>query len=160
MANKEFKSLSWLVTYYDCNADKIKYYNILKYRESFIKQLKKKCATKEEFADKMCREMMWSYWSKAEWEMIIERDEHHRIWLLPWVGSRDPENVRVAVTDREDFDWCGFAEKHIGSQIYKNKAKIDVFDQLEWRWDEFIDYCWHTRLRYERDNPKFYRQEQ
>ena len=41
-------------------------------------------------------------------------------------------------------------------QIYKNEAKIDIFDQLEYRWDEFIDLCWHTRLRYERDNAKFY----
>jgi len=58
-------------------------------------------------------------------------------------------------TDREDFDWRSFAEFHIGKQIYKNEAKIDVFDQLEWKWDEFVDYCWYTRLRYERRNPKF-----
>lgn len=154
---KEFKALSWLVTYYDCNANKIKYYDILKYREDFIKKLKKKCATKEEFAEKMQREMMYYFWSKAEWEMIIEIDDDSRVWLIPWCGCRDPENVRVDVSEKEDFDWRGFAEKHIGKQIYKNKAKIDVFDQLEWRWDEFIDYCWCTRLRYERDDPKFHR---
>lgn len=154
---KEFKSsLTWLVTYYDINADKIKYYNILKYKEDFIKKLKKKCNTKEEFSEKMRREMMWSYWSKAEWELIIEIDDDNRIWLSPWVGCREPENVRIDVTDREDFDWRGFAEKHIGTQIYKNEAKIDVFDQLEWNWDKFVDYCWYNRLRYERDHPKFH----
>ena len=150
-----FESLTWLVTYYDFNADKIKYYDVLKHREDFIKNLKKKCNTKEEFAEKIRREMMWCYWSKCEWELITEIDDNNRIWLSPWVGCRDPENVRIDVTDREDFDWRGFTEKHIGKQIYKNKAKIDVFNQLEWRWDEFIDYCWHTRLRYERSNPKF-----
>lgn len=155
----EFKILTWLVTYYDCNADKIKYYNILKYREDFIKKLKKKCNTKEEFSEKMRQEMMWAYWSKCEWELIIEVDDNNRIWLSPWVGCRNPENVRIDVTDREDFDWRNFAEDHILNKGYENgEAKIDVFDQLEYRWDEFIDYCWYTRLRYERDNPKFYKQ--
>ena len=155
---KESKSLSWLVTYYDCNANKIKHYDILKYREEFIKKLKKKCNTKEEFSEKMRREMMYYFWSKAEWELIIEIDNDNRIWLNPWVGCREPENVRIDVTDREDFDWKNFAKEHIGKQIYKNEAKIDVFDQLEYKWTEFIDYCWYTRLRYERDNPKFDRQ--
>ena len=150
--------LSWLVTYYDCNADKIKYYDVLKYREDFIKKLKKKCATKEEFAEKMRREMMYYFWSKAEVETIIEIDEGGHIWISPWCGCREPESVRVDVTDRTDFDWKGFAEKHIGSQIYKNKAKIDIWDQIEYRFDEFIDYLWYTRLRYERDNPKFHRE--
>ena len=152
---RESNSLSWLVTYHDVNADKIKYYNILKYREDFIKKLKKKCKTKEEFADKMHREIMYYYWSKCEWELIIEVDDDNRIWLSPWVGCREPENVRIDVTDREDFDWRSFAETHIGKQIYKNEAKIDVFDQLEWRWTEFIDYCWYTRLKWERRNSKF-----
>lgn len=157
MTRKTLKSLTWNVIYFDCNAQVIKDYNILKYREDFIKKLKKKCETREEFSEKMRREMMWSYWSKCEWELIIEIDEKHRIWLEPWVGCREPEKVRIAVTDRENFDWCSFAEKHIGKQILKNKAKIDVFDQLEWRWDEFIDYCWYTRFPYERDTEKFHR---
>ena len=155
MAKNEFKTLSWLVTYHDCNADKIKYYDILKYRQDFIKKLKKKCATKEEFADKLHSEFLWAFWSKAEWEAIIELDENGRVWLSPWVGSRN--NERTDVTDRDDFDWKGFAAERIGKQIYKNKAKIDVFDQLEYRWDEFIDYCWYTRLKYERADPKFNR---
>lgn len=152
---KGFKLLSWLVTYHDVNTDKIKYYDILKYRQDFIKKLKKKCATKEEFTEKMRREMMYYFWSKCEWEIIIELDENSRVWLSPWVGSRN--NEKVDVTDRTDFDWKGFATLHIGKQVYKNKAKIDVWDQLEARWDEFIDYCWYTRLKYERDDPKFHR---
>lgn len=152
---REYKSLSWNVVYHDVNADQIKYYDILKYRQDFIKKLKKKCATKEEFAEQMRREMMWAFWSKAEWELIIEIDENNRVWLSPWVGSY--KNERVDVTDREDFDWRGFASEHIGKQIYKNSAKVDVFDQLQYRWGELIDYCWHNRMKYERDNPKFHK---
>ena len=156
MARTDFKPLSWLVTYHDCNADKIKYYDILKYRQDFIKKLKKKCATKDEFAEKLTSEFRWAYWSKAEWEVIIEIDEDGRVWLSPWVGSR--ENVKVDVTDRIDFDWKSFANEHIGRQIYKNRAKVDVWDQLSFRWSDFIDYLWHTHLRYERDDPKFHKQ--
>ena len=159
MAKKEFNKLSWLVTYHDCNADKIKYYDVLKHREDFIKKLKKKCATKEEFAEKMRRECMWSYWSKAEWEMIIEIDDSGRVWLSPWVGCREPDKVRVDVTDRTDFDWHRFAEDHILNKGWRDgTAKIDVWDQLEYRFDEFIDYIWYTRLKYERTDSKYNRE--
>ena len=159
MAKREFKPLSWLVTYYDCNADKIKYYDVLKYRQDFIKKLKKKCSTKEEFAKKMRSECMWSYWSKCEWEMIIEIDDDGRVWLSPWVGCREPEKVRTDVTDRTDFDWRGFAEDHILNKGWRDgTAKIDVWDQLERHFDEFIDYIWYTRLKYERSDPKYSRE--
>lgn len=150
MDNRKLKPLSWLVTYYDCNADKIKYYDVLKYREDFVKKLKKRCSTKEEFAEKMRREMMYYFWSKAECEVIIEINEDNRIWISPWCGCREPEKVRVDVTDRTDFDWKGFAKEHIGKQIFKNKAKIDVFDQLQWMWNQFIDYVWNYHHKYQR----------
>lgn len=160
MAKREFKPLSWLVTYHDCNADKIKDYDILKYRQDFIKKLKKQCAAKEEFAEKLRSEFLWAFWSKCEWEVIIEIDNDGRVWLSPWVGSRNPEEARVDVTDRTDFDWIGFANEHIGKQIYKNRAKVDVFDQLTYgdQFEKLVDMCWYTRLRYERDDPKYHRE--
>ena len=160
MAKREIKPLSWLVTYHDCNADKIKYYDILKYRQDFIKQLKKKCATKEEFAEKLCGEFMWLFWSKAQWEMIIEIDDDGRVWLSPWVGSRN--NEKIDVTDRTDFNWKDFANEHIGKQIYKNRAKVDVFDQLTYsdQFEKLVDMCWYTQLKYERTNPKFDKKEE
>lgn len=160
MGNGGVNKLSWLVTYYDCNANRIRYYDIFKYREDFIKKLKKKCATKEEFASKIDSELHWSYWSKCEWEMIIEIDDNGHVWLSPWVGCRNPEDVRVDVTDRTDFDWYDFATEHIGKQIYKNEAKIDVYDQLTYKdqFEKLVDYLWYTRLRYERNSAKFNRE--
>ena len=158
MAKREFKPLTWKVKNYLINSNEIWDYDVLKYREDWVKKLKKKCATKEEFAEEMRREMLWQYWSRAEYEVIIEIDDGNRIWIKPWVGCRNPDEVKIDVTDDESFDWHGFANEHIGKQIYKNEAKIDIFDQLQWRWEEFIDYCWYTRLKYERDNSKFHRQ--
>lgn len=156
MSKREIKPLTWKVKNYCCNTDRIWDYDVLKYREDQIKKLKKKCATKEEFAEAMEREMRWQFWSRCEYEVIIEIDDNNRIWLKPWVGCVDPDSVKIDVTDDKSLDWRSFAEKHIGKQIYKNKAKIDIWDQLEAKWEEFINYLWYTRLRYERDDPKFH----
>ena len=148
--------LEWDVVYYDCNSNAIKRFNLLNHREDYIKKLKKVCATKEEFSEKLRREMMHRFWSKSEWELIILID-NDRVWLTPWCGCRNPNQVRIDVTNDATFDWREFAEVHINGQNRHNKAKIDVFDQLDWRWPEFVNYCWYTRLRYERYDPKYER---
>jgi hypothetical protein len=149
MAKKEFKPLSWKVKNYLCNSNKIWDYDVLEYREEQIKKLKKKWTTKEEFAEAMRSEMMWMYWCRAEYEVIVEIDED-KIWLKPWVGCADPESVKIDVTDDNSFDWRRFAEFHIERQRYKSEAKIDIYDQLQWKWDEFINYVWNYRHKYQR----------
>ncbi len=147
---QEFKPMSWKVKNYSINDNEIWDYDVLEHREDQIKKLKKKYATKEEFAEIMRREMMWQYWSRCEYEVIISIDDNDRIWLSPWVGCRDPENNKIDVTDYADFDWHGFAKYHIEKQRYKTKAKVDIFDQLSWRWEEFINYCWDYRHKWQR----------
>ena len=140
--------LSWKVKYFDVNNQVIKDYDVLKNKDGFIKLIKKKCANKEEFSEKMRKEMMHYYWARCEWELIIVADDDNTIWLYPWAGCREPEKVKIDATNiDENFNWQAFAAKHI---MHRNEAKIDIFDQLEWMWDEFIDYCWNTRLKYER----------
>lgn len=150
--------MEWFCKYYDCNVNKINDINILRGYDDYIKKLKKKCATKEEFAEELRREMMHRFWSKSEWELIIEIDDNDRIWLTPWCGCSNPQDVRIDVTDDDSFDWRGFAEVHIGKQIYKNKAKIDVFDQLTYgdNWERLTTYLWTTKLKWQRDDPKFH----
>lgn len=154
---KEFKPLSWKVKNYDVNRNVIEDYDILDYREDFIKKLKKKCATKEEFAEQLRREFQWQYWSRCEYELIIRLTEDGRVILLPWCGSRNPEDVAIDVTEDTSFDWKGFAIQHINKQIFKNEAKIDIFDQVTYgdQFEKLIDYCWYTKLKYERRDPKF-----
>lgn len=154
---QEHKPMTWLVKIFDQNAQKITDYDVLKYREDQIKKLKKKCATKEEFAEKLRREFQWQYCSRAEYELIIELTEDGRVLLKPWVGCRDEENATIDVTDDTTFDWKGFAVEHISKQIYKNEAKIDVYSQLTYsdRFEKLVDYLWYTRLRWERRNSKF-----
>ena len=153
----EFKPLSWKVKNFNVNRQVIEDYDILKYREDLIKKLKKECATKEEFAEKLHSECMYHFWSKCEYELIIEITDEERILLKPWAGCRDEEKAAIDVTNDMSFDWKGFAMEHIKKQVYKNEAKIDVYSQLKYVWDKFVDYTWHYRHKYQRDNPKFHK---
>ena len=148
---QEFKPMTWIVKNFDQNTQKIIDYDVLKYREDQIKKLKKKCATKEEFAESLHREMQYTYWSRAEYELVIEIDKNDHIWLNPWCGCYKPEEVRIDVTDDESFDWKGFSEEHINKQIYKNKAKVSVYDQLVFKWDKFVSYCWNYHHKWQRE---------
>ena len=143
--NPDFK---WLVTNFDCNKQKIEKYNVLRYREEDIKKLKKKYPTKEEFEKELRIKCMSQYWSRAEYEVIIFIDENSRVYLKPWCGCRD-DNYKIDVTDETDFDWIGFAEKHINLK-YEPEAKIDVWDQLEYRWSEFVDFVWNYHHKWQR----------
>jgi hypothetical protein len=147
--------LTWKVKIFDCNKQAIVDYDVLKYQEDFIKRLKKICADKEEFSERLRSQMMYYYWSKSEYELIVSINVD-KVILSPWCGCREPDKASIAVFDKS-FDWLAFAMYHIGKQIYSSKAKIDVFSQLAWKWNEFVDYCWYIRLPYERDHEKFYR---
>lgn len=149
---KEFKPMSWQVVNFNCNTQTIEYYDVLAYRDDYIKKMKKKCATKEEFAVVLKREFMYHYWSRSEYELIIRLTDDGRVTLRPWCGCRNDDEAEIDVTDREDFDWKGFAQYHIGKQVYENAAKIDVYDQLQWKQLEFIDYCWNYRHKWQRRN--------
>lgn len=154
---QKIESLSWTVKNFDINAQKIIDFDVLKCREGRIKKLKKQCATKEGFAKELRMDFQWNFWSRAEYELSITIDENNRIWLDPLFGCVSSKGIRIDVTDDDSYDWRGFATEHIGKQIYENKAKVDVFDQLMFanQFEKLVDYCWHTRLKYERKNPKF-----
>lgn len=141
-------NFSWLATNFDCNKQKIEKYDVLRYREEDIKKLKKKYPTKEEFEKELRTKCMSQYWSRAEYEVIIFTDENGRVYLKPWCGCRD-SNYKIDVTDEIDFDWKGFAEKHINPK-YGPEAKIDVWDQLEYRWSEFVDFVWNYHHKWQR----------
>lgn len=117
-----------------------------------IKSIKKKCDTKEKFYEELRREVMWRYWSKAERELIVTKTADGRVILSPWCGCRNEDESAIDVTDDGDFDWVGFAEKHVSEQVFKNCAKVDVYDQLVFndRLKNFAEKLWNTRLPYER----------
>ena len=158
MNKKYSQSLKWNVKFFDINKHKIIDYNILEYKTDYIKKLKKKSDTKDQFSEYVRKEIQYHYWSRAEYELIIEITEDNHIILKPWCCIVDPEKAIIDVTNDKNFDWRGFAEEHINKQVYINQAKIDIYDQLIYgdNWDHFITYLWTTRLKYERDHVKFH----
>lgn len=148
-----------LVKYYNCNANKIEDYDVLKRREFEIKKFKKKCADKEDFANELRREFMWRFWSKAEWELVVTKTTDGRVILSPWCGRPDHDDCSIDVTNDKSFDWSDFSDEHIKRQSFKNQAKIDVYDQIIYgdRFNKIVDELWYTRLPYERDCEKFHR---
>ena len=137
--------MTWICQHFDCNKQVIEDYDVLKYFEDSIKKLKKKHPHKDHFANALRSQMMYRYWSRCEYELIIEIEDN-RIYLIPWSGCYYPEQVKVDVTDRTDFDWKGFVEKNM--IIHSNK--IDIYDQLIYKWDEFVDYCWNYHHKWQR----------
>ena len=135
------------VYYYNINKNKIETFNIFEHRSflEYVKKAIKKYKNKEDLVEQIKRELRYYFWSKSEWELIIEITEDNHIFLIPWCGCREPEEVKIDVTNYADFDWMDFAKKHTERQIYGNKAKIDVLDQVDYLWDEFATYCWDNK---------------
>lgn len=134
--------MEWTVKHYDYCKRAIADYDLFPYFEEFLLKLKKKKLPRDEFAKEIRRELMYHYWSKCEHELFIEIDKNGRIFLNSHFGARRDDVPVLDVIDDDSFDWKGFAEKHIKMQIFGDKAKIDIWCQIEHRFDEFISYCW------------------
>lgn len=140
-------NLSWTVKIENFNGRKICDFNIFDIEFNNIKKTKKNSATKEEFADKIKTILMSMFWSRCQWELLIKK-KNNRIILTSLFDNI--AKISLDVTDDTSFDWLSFYEKHVKEQVFRDYAKIDVFDQLMFRWNDFIDYCWNTHFPYER----------
>lgn len=141
--------MTYYVYTYNINANKIEIFNIFRhsrFREEIQKALNK-YKGKAEFAKVVKGELLYYFWSKSEYELIVKLTDDNRVFLYPWCGSRNPEDEKIEVTDEKDFDWISFAKQHISKQIYKNEAKIDIYDQVRFQFDEFVDYVWNHNTK-------------
>lgn len=139
--------MEWNVYIFNINKQKIEIYNIFKHYSfcEYTKKAAKKYKNKEEFTRQLKMELFYYFCSKCEWELVVEITEDNRILLNPWVGCREPEKVRIDVTDDTSFDWKTFAKEHTNKQIYGNRAKIDAYNQVMFNWEEFAEYVWEHR---------------
>ena len=142
--------LRWEVYYFNCNKQKIEVYNCLASFEEVIKRLKKTCRTKNEFAEKVRFEMQYRFWSRAEYELIITtRDD--RVFLLPWCGCRDTEACKLDITELGlHGDSIAFAKKMLLTKNWGDRAKIDIYDQIMFYFEDFIEYLLTYKFKYER----------
>lgn len=93
------KTLTWNVYYYNINQKKVEIKNIFTHG-GLQKDLEKirKIADKQEFAEQLRRSLMYWYWSKAEWEVVV----------TPWGLSSDIGCVKIDVYDQVKMNWDHF----------------------------------------------------
>lgn len=103
--------ITWNVFYHDCNGQRIDTFNIFEhgsFRE-YMRKAAKKCQTKEEFAKELRSELMYYFWSKCEWEVLI----------LPWVSQRDNQDKKVDVCWQVMNNWDVFLD-----YVWNNRKKL------------------------------------
>lgn len=101
--------MEWNVYYHDSNAKKIIEWNIFKHG-SFRKEtydLLKSDLNKEEFIEQLKRSLMYYFWSKSEYEVLI----------LPWVG--EAENIKIDIYDQIMMNWDKFV-----NYVWSNKEAV------------------------------------
>lgn len=143
MAKTKFK-YEWLVLNYNETSGLFEAYNILEYRQDFIKKLKKKYPDFDEFKERLRQDMFYHYCSKSEFEMIIELREGDQVFIRPWVGLSKSGSAEINITYNKMLDWVSFAKHHIEKQIFGDRAKVDIFNQIDWRLDELARYCFYN----------------
>ena len=95
--------MEWNVYTYNCNARRVEPYNIFNHY-SFIKDCQK--ALKEfkddkgQFIESIRRSLMYYYWSKCEWEIVISDFPPHQ----------DFSGKKVDVYDQIRMNWDSFVE--------------------------------------------------
>jgi hypothetical protein len=111
----DVKDLKWNVYRHNMNTQKIEPFNIFNHR-SFCEDVEKhfkKYKDKEEFAEHLRRSLVYYYWSKSEWEIIIS----------PWCGGRDTKDIKVDVYNQVTNNWDIFLDYVWNSKIHRPRKK-------------------------------------
>jgi uncharacterized protein YacL (UPF0231 family) len=132
--------LKWIVYRHDINKKKIAEFNIFdhwRFEEDVKKDLKK-CKTKEEFAKKIKSHLMYYFWSKCEYEVVISS--------FPVHIKKDEFN---RLTEAFKKDTAKYGHEPYGMWVRPDVGyKIDIYNQVMLNFDVFVDYVWsHKRSK-------------
>lgn len=130
-------NLEWNVFRYDVNKQKIVTFNIFnhwKFNEDVLKSLNK-FKDKDEFAEQLRRDLMYYFWSKYEYEVII---------------TSFPIYITMDELDRLNVDRWLHKEKYGTDYMRINVSpdtgdKIDIYEQVMNNWNIFVDYVWNSK---------------
>lgn len=148
--------LCWNVYYGDFNSGEIKLYNIFNhwaFYNACCKAKRKYKDDKEGFAKEVRSNLMYFFWSKCEWEIILDHWPNGELYdmrtcmkageLIDMLGSAGHKPHLSALSESlKDRDVM--IKAYLNPSRYE-KIKIDVYDQVKNNWDVFIDYLWEHR---------------
>lgn len=104
--------MEWNVYVYNINSKRIKIFNVFEHGSfyNYIKRAVKKYKNKDDFAEQLKSELMYYFWSKAEWEILIS----------PWVGGdRERDAVKIDVYHQVMLNWDKFVD-----YVWNNRKEI------------------------------------
>ena len=90
--------IEWYVYHHDSNAQKIIKWNVFTHRifKEEVTELLKRNLPKDEFAEELKNKLLYSFWSRCEYEII----------LSSWVGYAD--NLKIDIYDQITMNWNSF----------------------------------------------------
>ncbi len=74
-----------------------------------IKRAAQQCKSKEEFASRLKSSLMYYFWTKSEWEIIMS----------PWCGGKDVKEIKVDVYWQVINNWYAFLD-----YTWENRNKL------------------------------------
>lgn len=93
--------MEWNVYYHDFNANEIVTRNIFKhamFTKDVNELLRNKNLNKEEFSERLRKDLMYYFWARSEYEVIIK----------PWVGEGD--DIKIDIYGQVLLNWNRFVD--------------------------------------------------
>lgn len=104
--------LTWNVYYENFNAGRIETYNVFnhyRFWDDCIKNVKKNKEDRKAFEEQLRRDLMYYYWSKCEWEII----------LSAWPARKNFHEEKIDVFDQIYLNWDKFTD-----YVWENRNNI------------------------------------
>ena len=133
-SKQKLRNMTWNVFYGDINSREIEIHNVFLH-SSFLKSVNKLLdakLSKEEFAEKLRREVCYYYWCKVEWEITVAHYPSH---------IRKEEMERL-IDEREKYYRQNNKYPYSDYIDLVGSKRVDVHDQIMLNWDAFVDYVW------------------
>ena len=109
--------MEWNVFYHDINKEEITTFNIFRHGSfsNDVQKSLKKFKDKNEFAEQLKRDLMYYFWSKSEYEIIIS----------PWCGGRNTIDIKVDIYAQVMNNWEIFLD-YVWNSKKRRKKKEEV----------------------------------
>lgn len=126
--------LEWNVFVGDFNSKKIKTFNVFDHGRFMddVKKALKLYDNKKLFAEEIRKSLVYFYWAKCEWEIV----------LTSWVPHINKEEFDRLKYENEKFYQD---HGHYPYSMYINPEvaeKVDVYSQIMMNFEHFVDYIW------------------
>lgn len=144
--------LCWNVYCGDFNSGEFEVYNIFRHWAFYDACVKAKKKFKEDragFEKEIKSNLMYYFWSKCEWEIILDHWPSGEFYDLRSKSTIGELTEKGIIQEKQDH-WRCKPETEVTIRVFPRnnrfkEKKIDVYQQVENNWDIFIDYLWNNR---------------